>query len=186
MTARAIQVEDLTMTYGELRAADGVSLEVAEGAFVGILGSNGAGKTTTLETIEGLRQPDSGTVTVLGLPVWPRNPALLLRMGVQLQASSFFERLTVREQIHTFAALYGGGTKPADEWMGRVGLEDKADTRVEDLSGGQTQRSPSRSPWCTTPTWSSSTSRPPRWTRRRAATCGTCSRGSTTPAAPSS
>ena len=140
MTARAIEVVDLTMTYGDLRAVDGISLEVAEGEFVGILGPNGAGKTTALETIEGLRQPDSGTVTVLGLPVWPRNPALLPRIGVQLQASSFFERLTAREQIHTFASLYGVGAKAADEWLETVGLDDKADTRVEDLSGGQAQR----------------------------------------------
>jgi len=140
MTAQAIEVVDLTMTYGDLRAVDGVSIEVGEGEFVGILGPNGAGKTTTLETIEGLRKPDAGHVTVLGLPVWPRNPALLPRIGVQLQASSFFERLTAREQIHTFASLYGVGAQPADEWMARVGLEDKADTRVEDLSGGQAQR----------------------------------------------
>ncbi len=140
MTARAIEVVDLTMTYGDLRAVDGVSLEVGEGEFVGILGPNGAGKTTTLETIEGLRRPDSGTVTVLGQPVWPRNSALLPRIGVQLQASSFFERLTAREQIHTFASLYGVGAKAADQWLERVGLEDKADTRVEDLSGGQAQR----------------------------------------------
>ena len=140
MTARAIEVVDLTMTYGELRAVDGISLEVAEGEFVGILGPNGAGKTTALETIEGLRKPDSGTVTVLGLPVWPRNPALLPRIGVQLQASSFFERLTAREQIRTFASLYGVAAKSADEWLDTVGLADKADTRVEDLSGGQAQR----------------------------------------------
>ena len=140
MTARAIEVVDLTMTYGDLRAVDGVSLEVGEGEFVGILGPNGAGKTTTLETIEGLRRPDSGTVTVLGQPVWPRNSALLPRIGVQLQASSFFERLTAREQIHTFASLYGVGGKAADEWLERVGLDDKADSRVEDLSGGQAQR----------------------------------------------
>ncbi len=140
MTARAIEVEDLTMTYGDLRAVDGVSLEVAEGEFVGILGPNGAGKTTTLETIEGLRKPDSGRVTVLGQPVWPRNSALLPRIGVQLQSTAFFERLTAREQIQTFAALYGVGTGPADDWMARVGLEDKADSRVEDLSGGQAQR----------------------------------------------
>ena len=140
VTARAIEVVDLTMTYGDLRAVDGVSLEVGEGEFVGILGPNGAGKTTTLETIEGLRRPDSGTVTVLGESVWPRNSALLPRIGVQLQASSFFERLTAREQIHTFASLYGVGGKAADEWLARVGLEDKADSRVEDLSGGQAQR----------------------------------------------
>jgi ABC-2 type transport system ATP-binding protein len=137
---RAIEVEDLTMTYGTLRAVDGVSLSVEQGEFVGILGPNGAGKTTTLETIEGLRKPDSGSVTVLGQPVWPRNPALLPRMGVQLQASSFFERLTAREQMHTFAALYGVLPSVADDWLERVGLVDKADTRVEDLSGGQVQR----------------------------------------------
>ncbi len=140
VTARAIEVVDLTMTYGDLRAVDDISLEVAEGEFVGILGPNGAGKTTTLETIEGLRKPDSGTVTVLGMPVWPRNPALLPRIGVQLQASAFFERLTAREQIHTFASLYGVGAKAADEWMETFGLGEKADTRVEDLSGGQAQR----------------------------------------------
>jgi len=136
----AIEVRDLTMTYGSLRAVDGVSLTVEEGEFVGILGPNGAGKTTTLETIEGLRKPDSGSVTVLGQQVWPRNSGLLPRMGVQLQASSFFERLTAREQMHTFAALYGVRTAVADEWLERVGLVDKADTRVEELSGGQAQR----------------------------------------------
>jgi ABC-2 type transport system ATP-binding protein len=137
---RAIEVADLTMTYGSLRAVDGVSLSVERGEFVGILGPNGAGKTTTLETIEGLRQPDSGSVTVFGQSVWPRNAGLLPRMGVQLQASSFFERLTAREQMHTFAALYGVRPAVADDWLERVGLVDKADTRVEDLSGGQVQR----------------------------------------------
>jgi ABC-2 type transport system ATP-binding protein len=137
---RAIEVEDLTMIYGTLRAVDGVSLTVEQGEFVGILGPNGAGKTTTLETIEGLRKPTTGSVRVFGAPVWPRNPALLPRMGVQLQASSFFERLTAREQIHTFAALYGVSSARGDEWLERVGLVDKADSRVEDLSGGQAQR----------------------------------------------
>ncbi len=136
----AIEVVDLAMAYGDLKAVDGVSLTVAEGEFVGILGPNGAGKTTTLEMIEGLRKPDAGTVRVLGEAVWPRNPRLLPRMGVQLQASAFFERLTAREQIRTFAALYSVGRAAADEWLERVGLVDKADTRVEDLSGGQAQR----------------------------------------------
>nr|WP_227464813.1 ABC transporter ATP-binding protein [Nocardioides lijunqiniae] len=115
-------------------------MEVAEGEFLGILGPNGAGKTTLLEMVEGLRRPDRGTATVLGLPVWPRNAELLPRIGVQLQASSFFERLTTREQIRTFASLYSVPHAAADEWLERVGLVDKADTRVEDLSGGQGQR----------------------------------------------
>jgi ABC-2 type transport system ATP-binding protein len=136
----AIEVHDLAMAYGDLKAVDGVSFEVAEGEFFGILGPNGAGKTTTLEMIEGLREPDTGRITVLGQSPWPRNSSLLPRIGVQLQASSFFERLTTREQIHTFAALYGMPAARGDEWLERVGLVDKAGTRVEDLSGGQAQR----------------------------------------------
>lgn len=88
-----ITARDLRKSYGDLRAVDGVTFEVAPGEFFGILGPNGAGKTTTLEILEGLREPDAGEATVLGLPPWPRNPALLPRIGVQLQASSFFERL---------------------------------------------------------------------------------------------
>jgi ABC-2 type transport system ATP-binding protein len=130
----------LRKRYGQLAAVDGVDLEVEQGEFFAILGPNGAGKTTTLEIIEGLRQADSGTVTVLGLPAWPRNPALLPRIGVQLQASSFFERLTAREQIRTFASLYRVPPRRADEMLGVVGLAEQAGTQAEKLSGGQAQR----------------------------------------------
>ena len=133
-------VRDLALAYGEVRAVDGLDFEVREGEFFGILGPNGAGKTTTLELIEGLRRPDRGDISVLGLTPWPRNSALLPRIGVQLQASSFFERLTAREQIHTFAALYGVGPVQADQWLERVGLTEKASTRVDKLSGAQVQR----------------------------------------------
>jgi ABC-2 type transport system ATP-binding protein len=136
----AITVRDLRKAYGELHAVDGVSFEVGEGEFFGILGPNGAGKTTTLEIIEGLREPDQGEVSVLGLAPWPRNPALLPRIGVQLQASSFFERLTAREQLRTFASLYGVPDRRADEMLEVVGLTDVAATRAEKLSGGQAQR----------------------------------------------
>ena len=136
----AIEVRDLVKTYGDLRAVDDVGLEVAEGEFFGILGPNGAGKTTILEIIEGLRRPDAGTVTVLGESPWPRNPRLLPRIGVQLQASSFFERLTTREQIHTFASLYGVSAARADEWLERLGLTDRAADTVQSLSSGNQQR----------------------------------------------
>ncbi|MFC7481213.1 ABC transporter ATP-binding protein [Luedemannella flava] len=135
-----IVVNDIRKYYGDVHAVDGVSFEVEEGEFFGILGPNGAGKTTTLEVIEGLRQADSGTVSVFGQSPWPRNTGLLPRIGVQLQASSFFERLTAREQIHTFASLYGVSGKVADEMLERVGLADKAGSRAEKLSGGQAQR----------------------------------------------
>ena len=135
-----ISVRDLRKSYGQVKAVDGVSFEVQRGEFFGILGPNGAGKTTTLEIVEGLRRADGGTVSVLGLAPWPRNPALLPRIGVQLQASSFFERLTAREQLQTFAMLYGVPARRADAMLGVVGLEDQAGTRTEKLSGGQAQR----------------------------------------------
>lgn len=136
----ALAVSDIRKHYGDVRAVDGVSFEVVEGEFFGILGPNGAGKTTTLEIAEGLLAPDSGTVRLLGQSPWPRNEALLPRIGVQLQASSFFERLTAREQLKTFAALYGVGQARADEMLELVGLADKADTPEKKLSGGQRQR----------------------------------------------
>ena len=136
----AIEVTDLAKAYGELQAVDGVTFDVGEGEFFGILGPNGAGKTTILEMVEGLRRPDAGTITLLGESPWPRNPGLLPRIGVQLQSTAFFERLTAREQIRTMASLYAVGPDVADEWLERVGLGDKADTRVGDLSGGQAQR----------------------------------------------
>ncbi|MBM9476171.1 ABC transporter ATP-binding protein [Nakamurella flavida] len=126
--------------YGPLVAVDDVSLSVRRGEFFGILGPNGAGKTTLLEIIEGLRKPDAGTVTVLGLPSWPRDQRLLGRIGVQLQASSFFERLTAGEQLRTFCALYGRPASRATELLELVGLQDKAGVRAEKLSGGQAQR----------------------------------------------
>ncbi|NUS73051.1 MAG: ABC transporter ATP-binding protein [Corynebacteriales bacterium] len=135
-----ITVHKLHKSYGSVRAVDDVSFEVAEGEFFGILGPNGAGKTTTLELIEGLREPDKGTIHTLGLTPWPRNKALLPRIGVQLQATSFFERLTAREQLQTWGSLYGTSKGRADEMLELVGLADKAGTRTEDLSGGQAQR----------------------------------------------
>jgi ABC-2 type transport system ATP-binding protein len=136
----AITVRDVRKSYGDLRAVDGVTFEVGHGEFFGILGPNGAGKTTTLEIMEGLREPDGGEVTVLGLRPWPRNSALLPRIGVQLQATSFFERLTAREQLRTFADLYGLPPQRTDEMLEVVGLTSSAATRTEKLSGGQAQR----------------------------------------------
>jgi ABC-2 type transport system ATP-binding protein len=140
MTTTAISAEGLRKRYGETQAVDGVTLTVERGEFYGILGPNGAGKTTTLEMIEGLREPDEGTALLLGEPSWPRRPKMLHRIGVQLQASAFFERLTAREQLHTFASLYGVSADRADAMLERVGLTEKSGTRENKLSGGQAQR----------------------------------------------
>ena len=135
-----IAVDGLSKTYGSLKAVDNVSFDVKPGEFFGLLGPNGAGKTTTLEMIEGLRQPDSGTVRIDGKDPWSRDPDLQRRIGVQLQSSAFFERLTAREQLHTFASLYDVSGSHADELLEQVGLTDKAKSPVEKLSGGQAQR----------------------------------------------
>ena len=136
----AIRAERVVKRYGATLAVDEVSLEVRTGEFVGILGPNGAGKTTFLEIVMGLRRPDAGTVEVLGARPSSRSAAHVRRIGVQFQAPAFFERLTAREQLRTFASLYAVRAAAADAWLERVGLGEKADTRTEDLSGGQRQR----------------------------------------------
>jgi ABC-2 type transport system ATP-binding protein len=138
--APIITVEGLHKRYGTVHAVAGISLAIEEGEFFGLLGPNGAGKTTTLEIIEGLREADAGAVSILGLSPWPRNPALLPRIGVQAQSAAFFERLTAREQLETCGALYGVPVRRAAEVLELVGLTDQAATRVDRLSGGQAQR----------------------------------------------
>src|SRR5262249_32701952 len=117
-----------------------VSLTVRRGEFFGILGPNGAGKTTLVEITEGMRRPDSGTVTLLGESPWPRDTALLARIGVQTQASAFFARLTAGEHLRTGAALQGLVPATARTALKRVGLAGKETARGAPLSGGQRQR----------------------------------------------
>ena len=138
--APAITARDVHKSYGAQTAVAGVSLTVARGEFFGLLGPNGAGKTTLVEIIEGLREPDAGIVTVLGRPPWPRDAALLARIGVQTQASAFFTRLTAREHLQTVAALYGLGRDAASRALELVGIAQFGGTHAEALSGGQRQR----------------------------------------------
>jgi len=138
--ARVLELSDVSVVRGGTTILDRVSWVVNDDERWVILGPNGAGKTTTLEIIEGLREADAGTATLLGQPPWPRNPDLLPRMGVQLQASAFFESLTALEQLQTFADLYGVGTARVNEMLEVVGLTDSAKVRTEKLSGGQAQR----------------------------------------------
>jgi ABC-2 type transport system ATP-binding protein len=138
----AIRVDNLTKRYGEHVAVDGISFSVKEGEAFGILGPNGAGKTTTLEMIEGLRRPNEGTIEVLGRPVWPDPRAVQARIGVQLQSTTLFDRLTARELLELFARFYdrSDGVQRAEESLALVGLEAKAGSYAEDMSGGQQQR----------------------------------------------
>jgi ABC-2 type transport system ATP-binding protein len=136
----ALMLDGVSKRYGKVQALERVSLEVERGEFFGVLGPNGAGKTTLVELMEGLRIADSGEISVLGRKPWPRNPALLPRIGAQTQKSAFFPRLTAREHLVTVAGLFGCEAAAADGALSLVGLESKAEERVEDLSGGQRQR----------------------------------------------
>ncbi|MFG2767643.1 ABC transporter ATP-binding protein [Streptomyces rubiginosohelvolus] len=138
--APAVIADGVHKRYGARKALDGVSVRVERGEFFGLLGPNGAGKTTLVEILEGLRQSDSGTVTVLGTAAWPRNRALLPRIGVQTQSSAFFVRQTASEHLATVAALYGVTRIAVEQALATVGLADQSEIRVEDLSGGQRQR----------------------------------------------
>ena len=138
--ANIIETRGLLKRYGDVTAVNDITLDIEEGSFFGVIGPNGAGKTTLLEIIEGIREPDAGTAKVLGLDTWPRNRQLLPQIGVQFQSSAFFERLSVTEQLTIFADLYGTPHRRVAEMLELVGLTDKADTRTEDLSGGQARR----------------------------------------------
>lgn len=134
-----IQVRNLGKRYGNLTAVDDISFDVVRGETFGILGPNGAGKTTTLEMIEGLKRPTSGTIHVDGNDVVHHTHAVKSIIGVQLQASTFFEALTLRELLNVFASLYGRTVDPM-VLLDEVQLTDKADSQVKELSGGQKQR----------------------------------------------
>ncbi|MEK7637129.1 MAG: ABC transporter ATP-binding protein [Patescibacteria group bacterium] len=134
-----IEVKNLTKTYGDFTAVDGISFTVKMGETFGILGPNGAGKTTTLEMMEGLKPVSSGTIVFDGLDVQKRTRDVKQRIGVQLQASSFFDGLSLKELVDTFASLYGRKVKALD-LLRRVQLDEKAKSKVKELSGGQKQR----------------------------------------------
>jgi ABC-2 type transport system ATP-binding protein len=132
-------VRDLEKSYGSVSAVRGVSFEVRRGEVFGLLGPNGAGKTTILEVVEGMLPIDRGTVTVDGLDV-ARHPERVRRsLGIALQKSAFFERLTLTELLDLFADLYGK-QRQAEQLLARVGLEELARRQVKSLSGGQQQR----------------------------------------------
>ncbi len=134
-----ITVESLTRRYDDLIAVNDISFSVTEGEIFGILGPNGAGKTTTLECIEGLVEPTSGSISVLGMDIAHSAEAIKRRIGIQLQASAYFDYLTLREILDLFAMIYGCPAS-ADDLLASVDLQDRADTTVAKLSGGQQQR----------------------------------------------
>src|SRR5690625_2344381 len=135
----AITVDGLTKRYGENVAVDDLSLNVEEGEIFGILGRNGAGKTTTVEAIAGLRRPDQGAITVLGLDPWRDRAVVRQVLGVQLQQPALHGALTVSELVRLFRSFYRSGREP-DTVIDQLGLTEQRTTAFDKLSGGQQQR----------------------------------------------
>ena len=135
----AVHVSAIRKTYGRTVAVDDVSFDVHAGEIFGLIGPNGAGKTTTMECVEGLRTPDQGTITVLGLDPKRDVYALQERVGVQLQQAQLQKRIKVREAVDLWASLYRTAVE-ADRLIDQLGLGDKRDAWFMTLSGGQKQR----------------------------------------------
>lgn len=135
----AIEAVNLRKAYKGRTVVDGVSLRVERGSTFGILGPNGAGKTTTVEMIGGLRKPDSGDVSVLGLH--PRRDRSRLRqvLGMQLQSALLHDALTARELVDLYRSFYPD-PRSTEESLDLVQLGDRRNTRFQKLSGGQQQR----------------------------------------------
>jgi ABC-2 type transport system ATP-binding protein len=143
MAESAIFVSDLRKAYpgrnGPVLAVDGIDLEIRYGECFGLLGPNGAGKTTTVEILEGLKEPTSGEVRVLGLSWRTEEEAIRERIGVTLQETRLPDKETVHEVVTLFRSFYKNGLSPGDV-IARVALESKANAFIEQLSGGQQQR----------------------------------------------
>jgi ABC-2 type transport system ATP-binding protein len=139
MTPPVIRVDAIRKSYGRTIAIDEVSFEVRSGETFGLIGPNGAGKTTTMECVEGLRAPDRGAISVLGLDPGKDRYRLQGRIGVQLQEAQLQKRIKVREAVAFWASLYRAPVD-GERLLEQLGLRDKRNAWFMTLSGGQKQR----------------------------------------------
>ena len=135
-----IHVSSIRKTYGKTIAVEDVSFDVSDGEIFGLIGPNGAGKTTTMECVEGIRRPNSGSITVLGLDPIRDVYELQERIGVQLQQAQLQKRIKVWEAMQLWASLYRKPITLGDQLLDQLGLVDKRDAWFMTLSGGQKQR----------------------------------------------
>ncbi|MER6567979.1 ABC transporter ATP-binding protein [Streptomyces sp. NPDC001093] len=136
-TTPVVGFDQVTKTYGSVRAVDGLSLRLYPGETVALLGPNGAGKSTTLDLLLGLKHPDSGTVNLFGGT--PRDAIVAGRVGAMLQSGGLMDEVTVEELVKLGCSLHPKPYKAADV-MARAGIAQIADRKVNKLSGGQAQR----------------------------------------------
>jgi ABC-2 type transport system ATP-binding protein len=140
MTDLAIEATDLTFSYGDLRAVDGVSFGVAAGEILGFLGPNGAGKSTTIKMLTGQLTPESGTIRILGMEPKSQREVIQARMGVCFEEKNLYETMSAAENLRFFGSLFGITDVDSEELLRRVGLADRADDRVAKYSKGMRQR----------------------------------------------
>ena len=138
MNDSVIEVKDLSKTYGDVVAVDGISFDVRQGEIFGLLGPNGAGKTTTLESMEGLRAPDGGTLRVAGIDPTREPRKLRNLIGVQLQSAGLPESITPDEAMKFFCAYHS--VAPRFDLLERLGLDEKQSAQFLELSTGQQRR----------------------------------------------
>lgn len=135
-----IEVRELHKYFGDIKAVDGIDLNIEAGEFVALLGPNGAGKTTLVEMIEGLQKPDSGSILIDGKQ-WHKNRLELQRiLGISLQETRFIDKITVLETLKLFCSFYRLTMERIDEILDIVNLIEKKQSYVVNLSGGQRQR----------------------------------------------
>jgi len=135
-----VAVQSVSKSFGKLKAVDNLTLYLTKGSFTALLGPNGAGKTTLVEMIEGLQQPDSGSISIAGMN-WRQHAAQLRHIiGLSLQETRFIDKLTVAETLRLFASFYNISPARTTEVMEMVRLTEKRDSYTINLSGGQRQR----------------------------------------------
>ncbi len=135
----ALRCSGLVKRYEDLVAVNGIDLEIPRGECFGLLGPNGAGKTTTVEMFEGLLEPNSGEIEVLGHRWGRHDREIRERIGIALQETEYQDKLTVLETVTLFRSFYREGPDPEDV-LKKVELEEKSSAWVRKLSGGQRQR----------------------------------------------
>jgi ABC-type multidrug transport system ATPase subunit len=142
VSAFLIDVRDLRKSFGAVTVVDGLNLQVAQGEICGFLGANGSGKTTTIRMLCGLLTPDAGSGTCVGLDLLREAPRIRREVGYMTQRFSFYEDLTVAENLDFVARVYEmpNRRQAVPEMMARMGLADRARQLAGHLSGGWKQR----------------------------------------------
>jgi ABC-type multidrug transport system ATPase subunit len=136
-----ISANNLTKSYGSIKAVDSLSLEIAQGEFFGFLGPNGAGKTTTIRLLTGIIEPDNGEITIAG-NAYPNLKPILHLIGVVPESRGFYDWMTAKEYLLFFAQLYGipNPHKKIDELLEKVNLSERKSSAIATFSRGMKQR----------------------------------------------